>query len=98
MSLRHGVTAQEEHKLKTLIAKGVSWEAIVTLCHVQDERGNPQVPLLADVDLPHVKKVIFDPLIKKLEDAKKAGFKDIHAYEADLKKKAVAKKAAESKE
>jgi hypothetical protein len=98
MSLRQGVTAAEEHKLKTLISKGISWEEIVARCQIQDDKGRDQVPLLADVDLASVRKNLFEPLVKKLEEAKKAGFKDIHAHDADIKKKrdaaAAAKKAA----
>lgn len=82
MSLRQGVTATEEHKLKALISQGVSWDEIVARCRVEDERGNAQVPLLADVDLETVKKTLYDPLVEKLGEAKEAGFKDIHSYEA----------------
>lgn len=103
MSLRHGVTATEEHKLKSLISKGASWDDIVARCQIEDERGNPQVPLLQDVDFASVKKNIFDPLAKKLEEAKKAGHKGIHEHEAAEKKKkdaaaAAKKKAAEDNE
>jgi hypothetical protein len=97
MSLRQGVTAPEEHKLKSLISRGKSWDEIVSLCQSADEKGNPQVPLLADVHLDAVKKSIYDPLVKKLEEAKKAGFKGIHEHEAKVKKErdAAAKKAKE---
>jgi hypothetical protein len=102
MSLRHGITAPEEHKLKTLIAKGASWDDIVARCQVEDDRGNPQTPLFADVNLEVVRKNVFEPLVKKHEEAKKAGFKDIHAHEAKLKKErdaaAAAKKAKESED
>lgn len=85
MSLRHGVSSQEEHKLKSLIAKGKTWEEIVA-------SGE-----LLDVDLGHAKKHIYDPLVKKHEEAKKAGHKDIHAQEAhETKKRAAAKKAKEA--
>jgi hypothetical protein len=94
MSLRHGVTAQEEHKLKTLVSQGKSWEQIVALCALEDERGREQKPLLLDADLGVVKKTIYDPLVKKLEEAKKAGHKDIHAHEAAIKKKKDEAKAA----
>lgn len=81
MSLRQGVTATEEHKLKALISKGVTWDEIVALCAVEDERGNTQVPLLTDVDLSSIKKSIYDPLVARLDEAKEAGFDDIHSHE-----------------
>lgn len=100
MSLRHGLTAPEENKLKSLVSKGTSWDDIVARCQVEDERGNPQSPIFHDVNLDAVKKNIYEPLVKKFEEAKKAGFKDIHAHEADIKKKKdailAAKKAKES--
>jgi hypothetical protein len=99
MSLRQGVTAPEEHKLKALISKGKTWDEIVARCQTTDEQGREQVPLLQDVDLKTIKATIYDPLVKKLEEAKKAGFKDIHGHETALKKKrdeaAAAKKAKE---
>jgi hypothetical protein len=96
MSLRHGLTAPEEHKLKTLVSKGTSWDEIVERCSLTDDRGNPQVPLFTDVELSVIKKFIYDPLVKKLEEAKKAGFKDLHAHEAsERKKREAAKKAKE---
>jgi hypothetical protein len=98
MSLRQGVTAQEEHKLKSLIAKGISWDEVVARCQIQDDKGRDQVPLLADTDLASVKKNLFDPLVKKHEEAKKAGFKDIHAHEAKQKKDRDAAAAAKKKE
>lgn len=92
MSLRHGVTAQEEHKIKHLISQGKTWEQIAALC----ESDEKKTPLLADVNLEHVKKTIYDPLVKKFEAAKKAGHKTIHDFEkAEAKKAADAKKLAD---
>lgn len=87
MSLRQGVTAPEEHRLKSLISKGMTWEELVARCQLTDKNGAPQVPLLADVDLQAIKKTIYDPLVEKHEVAKKAGHKDIHSHEAAEKKK-----------
>jgi hypothetical protein len=87
MSLRHGVTAQEEHKLKALIAKGKSWAEIVEAGHLED------------VDVVHVKREVFDPLVKRHEVAVKAGHKSVIDHErAIAKKKAEEKKAAKDEE
>lgn len=97
MSLRHGVTAQEENTLKHLISKGKTWEEIVALC---DPSGD-KTPLLADVNLDAVKKSIYDPMVKMLEAAKKAGHQTIHQHESAKKKaaaEAAAKKAAAESE
>lgn len=98
MSLRHGVTAQEEHKLKTLISQGKSWEHIVALSQPKNEQGQDQIPFLLDVDLTVVKKAIFEPLVKKLEEAKKAGHKDIHSHEKKLAADKAKAKAVEKDE
>jgi hypothetical protein len=97
MSIRQGLTAAEEHKLKTLISQGKTWEAIVALCQTTDDHGKDQTPVFADVDLGTVKKHLYDPYVKKLEEAKKAGFRSIHDHEADAKKKKAEAAAAKKK-
>lgn len=85
MGLRQGVTAAEENKIKHLVSQGKTWEEIVALCQPSDEK-NFRTPLLDGVDLKAVKKAIFDPFVKKLAEAKKAGHDTIHAFEAHQKK------------
>lgn len=72
MSLRQGITASEEAKLKQAIKEGMSWPDIVSACKSVDARGQPQVPFLADVDLATVKKNLFDPLFKAFAPKKDA--------------------------
>lgn len=95
MPLRNGLTASEEHKLKLLVAKGVTWEEIEARCRQVNERGQAQVPLFDNVDLPVIKKVMYLPLVKMQEEAKKAGFANILAHELDTRKKKEAAKAAQ---
>jgi hypothetical protein len=90
MSIRLGLTAQEENKLKHLVSQGKTWEQIAALNSGEDGK----LPIFADVNLDHVKKSIYDPLVKKLEAAKKAGHRTIHEYEAKLR--AEAKKTAKT--
>jgi hypothetical protein len=93
MSIRQGLTAAEENKLKTLISQGKSWEYIVSLCSLADERGREQEPLFDGVNLDHIKKHIYDPLVKKLEEAKKQGHKSIHEFESKTAAKLAAERA-----
>lgn len=93
--MRHGVTVGEEQKLKQLVSKGVTWEGIVARCQVTTDGGQPQVPLLADVDMGYVQKHFFEPLVEAHEDAKKAGFKSILNH--DKAKAAAKKKTADEK-
>lgn len=93
MSLRHGVTAQEENAIKRLISQGKTWEQIAALCDPSDEK---QKALIADANLDVVKKTIYEPLVKRFEAAKKAGHKTIHDLDkAEAAKKAEAKKLKE---
>jgi hypothetical protein len=93
MSLRQGVTAAEETKLKTLASKGAKWADIVERCQTKDDRGNEQVPLLADVDLKAVKP-IYDQLLKKHEEAVAAKHPDILSHERAIASKKAAALAA----
>lgn len=91
MSTRQGLTAQEENKLKHFINQGKSWEDILKLHSEQDARQ----PLFDGVNMDAVKKTIFDPLVKRLEVAGKAGHKTIHeldSAEATAKRKAANEK------
>lgn len=97
MSLRHGVSIQEENKLKVLASQGKSWSEIVELCATQDERGREQAPLLLDVEMSFVKK-FYESLCKKHEEAKKAGHPTIHAHEAAIASKKRAEAAAKKKD
>jgi hypothetical protein len=97
MSQRHGVTAQEEHKLKVLVSQGKSWDQIVEMCQPNPDKLTPA--LLQDVNLDHVKKSIFEPLARRYEEAKKSGHKSIIDHERHLaKKRADEKKATKDEE
>lgn len=101
MSLRQGITQQEEHRLKTLASQGMKWSEVVARCSPTDEKGQPQVPLLDGVNLEKVKKDIWEPLLAKHDEAVEAGFEDIHSHEralattkAETKRKEAAAEAA----
>lgn len=88
MGLRQGVTAAEENRLKQLVSEGLSWNEIVALVAGSVEGTKKQsvsAAFLDGVDLKVVKANIYDPLVKKLADAKKAGHETIHGHEAAIK-------------
>lgn len=92
MSLRQGVTAQEEMKIKQHIAKKGSWDSLVEKCRPTDEKH--PTPYLDGVDMKAV-KAIYDQLTQKHEDAQELGYDDILHHERTVadhrnKEKAVA--------
>lgn len=98
MGLRQGVTAAEENRLKHLISAGRDWDDIVGLIQGSidaTKKDSVNAAFLDGVDLATVKKNIYDPLVKKLAEAKKAGFETIHKHEADIKAKSVKKSTTE---
>jgi hypothetical protein len=68
MTLRRGLTADEEKKLQRLIQKGASWEKIV-----EHQRDPDEVPHFVDVDLEYVRVHLFEPMVKTHELKKKFG-------------------------
>lgn len=100
MSLRQGITAAEETKLKTLASKGAKWADIVERCQTKDDRGNEQVPLLADVDLRKDGPVhkTYEQLLKKHEQAVAAKHPDILSHERAVASKKAADLAAKKAE
>lgn len=68
MSLRHGLTADEEKKLQRLIEKGVTWEDIVE--HQNDQDA---VPHFIDVDMKYIHDHLYKPMLRTHELRKKLG-------------------------
>lgn len=90
MGLRQGVTASEENHLKKLVSEGLDWDEICALIDgsVATTKKQSVSPAFMDgVDLRTVKTGIYDPLVKKLAEAKKNGHDSIHKYEAAEKAK-----------
>lgn len=81
MALRHGVTAQEEVKLKRLIEQGWTWPQVVAASTPDPDPNKGKTLLLADVHLEVVRTNIWEPLSKLWETAKAAGFKSIDDFQ-----------------
>lgn len=88
MGQRKGVTYSEQEAMKKLVSDGHDWKDIVGLIEgdVSRTKKSPVGAAFLDgADLTHVKTNIYDPLVKMLAEAKKAGHETIHAHEAHLK-------------
>lgn len=91
MALRHGVTAQEEVKLKKLVEQGWTWAQVVEASTPDPDPNKGKALLLADVHLDEVRKRLWEPLSKAWAQAKAAGFDSIDAFQG---KKSPTKKHA----